>query len=410
MLDLTIADHTVGSGPLRTLMRAAVARVVADESIWQPRGRFHAIRWGPYSLGALPRHREVKLKVAGYVALLHMIAVKAGPDPVSPFLLRLAIEGGSRASRIDHAFMQLLEPDIYHSLGPWIQHDMTKPLPAAAGDPLFHLIIDVGLDHHALSNPPDPDEIAAVESRIFGVSVLGCNSPADHPDLHAFAAGLAAPLAIGSGLAQTFASRCRDYLATMCNHRLDDPEVLVTHLEFRSALDAKKIASECERSVDMPLAAWDFFFEEEFVSRLLRYLRGRGHPDHPDVRAVVGEERFLRDRDDPLLRARLFLHMMSGSDLIPNGSSWKLKLFFRHEGLREQLDSLPEIPIPAPIDVHACFYEATVLIDNGVRNLLSQPQDPQDATAAALGQPAQASTFEAWIHGAVLQPEDYNSA
>ena len=136
----------MGSGLLRTVLREAVSRVLSDPSIWQPRGRFHTIRWSAYSLGGLPRSREVKLRVAGFVALLHMLALKAGPDPISPFLLRLAIKGGARAARIDHAFMQLLEPDIYHTLAPWISHSSTQPLPSSAGDPLFSLIVDVGLD------------------------------------------------------------------------------------------------------------------------------------------------------------------------------------------------------------------------------------------------------------------------
>ena len=63
--------------------------------------------------------------------------------------------------------------------------------------------------------------------------------------------------------------------------------------------------------------SWDLVYQSYFHERLEEYLNGVGHPDHPDVRAVVGEARFLADANDPLLRTRLFLQMMTGSDLLP---------------------------------------------------------------------------------------------
>ena len=153
----------------------------------------------------------------------------------------------------------------------------------------------------------------------------------------------------------------------MCNHRLQDPSLVVNALDFRSALDPKKIAADCEQSEDMSDEAFDFLFEQEFARRLTGYLQGAGHPNHPDVRSVVGEERFSLDSGDPLLRARLFLHMISGSDLVPNGDGWRLKvcgalvawgssltrvsrqIFFRHRGRRQGYDLLPEVAIPAPV-------------------------------------------------------------
>ncbi len=46
------------------------------------------------------------------------------------------------------------------------------------------------------------------------------------------------------------------------------------------------------------------------------------------------------------------------------------------------------------IDVHACFYDCTVTIDEGVRNLLSQ------------GYPW--LSFQAWFHGGLLNADDFN--
>lgn len=119
----------------------------------------------------------------------------------------------------------------------------------------------------------------------------------------------------------------RDFLAAMCNQRLEDPTLVISALEFRSPHDPVAVNAACEASSVMLPEAWDIHWEHEFALQLTKYLQGEGHPNHPDVRLVVGEKRFVRERHDPLLRARLFLHMMSGSDLVPHGSEWKLKVW-----------------------------------------------------------------------------------
>ena len=50
---------------------------------------------------------------------------------------------------------------------------------------------------------------------------------------------------------------------------------------------------------------------------------------------------------------------------------------------------------PFQLEVHSCFYDCIVTVDAGLRNLLLEP-------------PPYAA-FEAWIHGAFLNPEIYNA-
>ena len=112
----------------------------------------------------------------------------------------------------------------------------------------------------------------------------------------------------------------------MCSQRLDTPELLISRLVDRSFLDAATIEQDAGRNVEMDDAVWDLYYQGLFRSLLEGYLRGTGHPDHPHVHAVVPDEHFARDANDPLLRSRLFLHMMSGSDLVPVDSGWKLEV------------------------------------------------------------------------------------
>ena len=109
-------------------MRETVRQIVADDVHWQARGRYHIIRWhigGEHGL----RSREIAMKRAGFVSLLHMVMLRTGPDPISPYLLRTAIEGADAALVIDHAFMRLVDPSLYESLRPWLEFERNVSLP-----------------------------------------------------------------------------------------------------------------------------------------------------------------------------------------------------------------------------------------------------------------------------------------
>ena len=52
--------------------------------------------------------------------------------------------------------------------------------------------------------------------------------------------------------------------------------------------------------------------------------------------------------------------------------------------------------LPSQINVRSCYGHCTVKVDMGLRNLLRE--DPPGLA------------FEAWLHGAVLDPADFNQA
>ena len=126
--------------------------------------------------------------------------------------------------------------------------------------------------------------------------------------------------------AQLFEGRSRDFVAAMCNHQLESTDTLIPHIHFESTLDRELIQAATANSDFIDNDTWDVLYENLFEERLLRYLRGTGHPDHPDVIAVVGVEEYSRSLGDPVLRSRLFLHTVSGSDLVPLDPNWKLRV------------------------------------------------------------------------------------
>ncbi|TFK82278.1 hypothetical protein K466DRAFT_603805 [Polyporus arcularius HHB13444] len=389
-LDLRVGD-AIGSSPLRSLLRLCVQRLVGDERYWKAVGRYRCVRPGPSGVV----ERETHLTLCGYFALLQMVSIHVGPLPISPMVLRYAIEGRDAALSFDSMFIRLIDPDLYDRLAPWDEYEWGTALPSDPSHPLITLIFSAGVDVKVFSDPPRHAELEWMERHLVAQSVFdGTELASDANGLRSFRQGMHIALAGGRTLDESFAYSCREYLAVMCSVRLNDISLLIRHIEFKSALDRRAAEQQSAHSEDMPDSSWDVIFEDAFKERVKAYLKGRGHPDHPDVRVVVGEDVFVRDRDDPLLRARLFLQMMSGSDLVPPNGDWKLKIYFRHVGRRGPLPEGASIGHIHPINVHACFYDCTVTVDEGVRYLLRE-----DHTGLL---------FDVWFHGAVLDPHDYN--
>ena len=109
------------------------------------RGRYYTIRWHVGGAQGL-RSRQVAMKTSGFLSLLHMVILHTAPDPISPWVLRYAIEGLMGACIIDHAFMQLIDPDLYKTLRPWRLHDQADALPDDPLDGLFQLLTAADVD------------------------------------------------------------------------------------------------------------------------------------------------------------------------------------------------------------------------------------------------------------------------
>ncbi|KAI0744664.1 hypothetical protein C8Q76DRAFT_688012 [Earliella scabrosa] len=234
-----------------------------------PRGRFHTIRWHIRGSQPLPS-RQVAMKTAGFVTLLHMVVSQRGPDPISPWILRYVIKGMMGACTIDHAFMQLLDGNLYKTLAPWLDHDRNALLPTNPQDKLYMLLTAAEIDTECFGKPPFPEELLWLELGLVAQTVFGVSKVEHNADLKAFTHGLLCALAPGS-------------------------------------------LSQAAHSAFMDDQSWDLVYQCYFHKRLEEYLNGIGHPDHPNVHAVIGEVRFLADANDPLLRTRLFLQMITGS-------------------------------------------------------------------------------------------------
>ena len=120
--------------------------MVAQSEVWQDVGRYKTVLWS-VSDTDVQYERMMQLKTAGFLSIMHMATLMAGPDPVSPFLLRAAIEGTKTCLAIDRPFINRLEPSVHDALVPWMEQDLREPLPRTprGGDLLAHLLFEHGL-------------------------------------------------------------------------------------------------------------------------------------------------------------------------------------------------------------------------------------------------------------------------
>ena len=130
------SGDALGDGANRCLVREAVRLAVCDTRLWEPRDRYSSILF--YHSRHSSPSRVLQLKTCGFLSLMHMVATLTGPDPISPFLIRAAIEGRAGTCIIDHAFLRLLSPQTLASLTPFTTIDsdveqLRNPLNPAGG-------------------------------------------------------------------------------------------------------------------------------------------------------------------------------------------------------------------------------------------------------------------------------------
>ncbi|KAI1783770.1 hypothetical protein LXA43DRAFT_1102144 [Ganoderma leucocontextum] len=372
--DLTIGG-AIGRGVTRNLLREAIQVALRVPNLWQTRGRYSTIEFRPY---AQERERGLHLRSCGFLCLLHMVALGAGPDPISPFLLRAAIEDEDVALQIDAALLRLLAPDDFATLIPWISHDKSVPVARNVTTRVASLLMASDINPAWVSN--SPSILAQTEKHLFSQTMFGVRDLYHNLDFTAFTLGINYSTTLthpANRLVTSFRGETRNYLAAMYNRRLSDVSVLLEHIDFRSNLDRAAIsnAEQCSEAPTASNDAWDVVYEIMFEERLTAYLHGEGHPDTADMRNLMSPAEFDAARHDALLRGQYFLHAMTGSDLVPAATDWKIVIFFHHKGERVHFAPPENEPGPDPerIHIHACFGHADVHIDDGVRNLLVEP-------------------------------------
>lgn len=133
-----------GEECIQSVVCAAIDITVADETIWADFGEWKALLLYP-SVDHIPARRRDDLRTAGCLALVNLCFLSSGPDPISPFLLLMAM-GGRKELVADIPFLKAVDPRTYERLGPWFERARSQPLGSDTTGLLSALFADAHLN------------------------------------------------------------------------------------------------------------------------------------------------------------------------------------------------------------------------------------------------------------------------
>ncbi|KAI0668383.1 hypothetical protein C8Q78DRAFT_1046861 [Trametes maxima] len=389
----------IGSGPMHAVLRAAIELTTSNAALWVDQGAFKTLNFHSSKDGGLPG-REAAFRVCGFLCYLHLAVLGVGPEPVSPFLLHAAISGRA-ALQVDKGFINALDPVSFARLRPWDDWVRScEPLPAqidnVTGSELAMLLVHADINTSCLqSRHLSVAECDGIERSLAGRILIGVDDPTLHPDFEAFQAGFNYMDAIHPQLSlshpdREFQGGVRGFLGAVYNRRVQNVDEFIEHLRFDTPFAGDRDIRE-------------YGLENLFRASLERYLHGLGHPVHPVLDGIIPEA--ARDSCNYAgYRATLLLTAMSGSPLMPVGSTWSLDFSFIHSSGESEVLGSNETAhqnVPTPIRFRACFKEALVTVDAPLQNLLHESTSNAEATVSD-------TLFDAWLHSALLMSDDFN--
>ncbi|KAJ6572961.1 hypothetical protein B0H10DRAFT_2106153 [Mycena sp. CBHHK59/15] len=387
-LQVTIGPG-IGAGPRNEVVAEAVKIMMSDGHYWTERGDYRTLRIHP-SRSAIPA-RSCVLKATGLLFLLHFLFIGA-PIPASPFLFSTLFDGRKTASKFDSEFLSRFVSPHSFSL---IKRFESVPLE----QPLYISQLEECVEYQYLVNIPDvdPSLISVCRSReehdgicgtIISFVTLGSVDIENHPDFLSVSDGFNVAIQpFGDQdrihhLLEWFETPCRELLLVAYDRRIKSAADILAHLEFCESNPEENIWGENDEIV----ALINRFFTH--------YLTEPGHPADPDqvISALTSD---IADAD-ALLRANLFLSVVTGSSLLPLKPTWKVKCIIKHDWSEAypttNADGNDDWGPDVEISFRSCFKTFSITNNARLRHLLlsEKPLAGRD------------TKFGYWVHGELL--------
>ncbi|KAJ7472092.1 hypothetical protein FB451DRAFT_1175850 [Mycena latifolia] len=380
-----MVGNAPGAGPLRATFTAGLKILLSDEALWGRRGSFFIPRFFRAN-SIMPERLNAYFLAGRWAGLSIMHRNGAGPDPISPFLLVLAILGGDGLGTLTLDFIAMFDPDAAETLAPLfvLAPGTVVSATQTRTSQLGQLLLNV------FAKPRSYEAHFSIHCDIVAEVLLGMPAYGkDHNELDTFHTGF-------RGIRRHFPDALDAIEAFTLKHlRHADPDHYALSLLARMydcrITSVDQIISRlifCVDTGDRRDALSTVFFQL-FSLRIHRWLRGRGHPATPTVVDFVGEDLFNEERDDPLVRARLFMSAMVDSQVVPLDDAFKFQITLRR-GLRNL----------NPPYFHTCFTSCDIRVDGFVENALLEPCDLEDSEDVTL--------FDEWIHRLFFGKSPYN--
>ncbi|KAH9937958.1 hypothetical protein B0H21DRAFT_833402 [Amylocystis lapponica] len=330
-------DNAVGEGVERAALLRACSLMCLDFEFFGSRGPYYIPQFIDVDLPS----RHFKWKAFGTILAITIIHVRSAPLPISLFLIMALLSDDSTLT-IHKDILAHFDRSSAVTLYPWLMLQPTDEMPVALNHPISQLLM----------SEMDIQWTTALLTRVL----LGRSSSSlwNNPEFKALQEGF-----------NIF------FNENLSVNSVKDFEQLRGRIVCIGARDATCL-SKC--------------YGRLFFLRLLRYLQGVGHPEHPELYAsgLVSAEDWSTAQNDRVLRSKLLLMAVQDSAMIPLSPDWRIMIsVLRRTDDRQQL---------RPLFIHACTYDVDVEMSHSLEDLLLyQPHSEAEPTH-----------FDAWIHSQLL--------
>ncbi|KAJ7511093.1 hypothetical protein B0H11DRAFT_2386636 [Mycena galericulata] len=318
-----------GKGPRAEVIVRAVEIITADPFYWADCGQYKTLRLHP-SLSPIPRRAAV-LKAAGLIFLLHYLNIGA-PIPVSPFIFSTLFNGRQTASRFDLDFLtRFLSRESLTYIKRFHSTALDEPMYTSQSEDCveYQYLINIpGLDPSLISRSRSEEEHEGVCATIISFVTLGSTNIQNHPDFTALGDGFNVALKRFSVYDEThhsltrvkwFETPCRELMISTYDRCIKVIGDVLPHIIFSETNGDSDPWGENAETIGL------------IKSFLLHYLARPGHPHIPGRILEALDIDMGAHRDDPLVRVRLFMAVMTGSVALPVDPVWALKVTIIHD-------------------------------------------------------------------------------
>ncbi|KAJ7027734.1 hypothetical protein C8F04DRAFT_1399383 [Mycena alexandri] len=378
-----------GKGPRTEVLTRALEIVVADKLHWTDCGEYKTIRLHP-SISAIPR-RSAVLKGAGLILLLHYLHVGA-PFYVSPFLLWTIFNGRQTASRFDLEFLtRFISRDTLAYIERFHSTPLNVPMYAEQTPECveYQYLLNIpSMDPTLISRSRTQEEHDGVCTTIISFLTLGTVDIRHQSDFICISDGFNVALEpFGTydqfhHILEWFKTPCRELIMFSYDLRIKAVSDVLSNITYTQA--------------NSDLDPWRENLEiVELIKKFIcHYISEPGHPNLPG--GIVGALGFDAGNNDPLVRARLIMTVMTGSPLLPVEPLWSLKVTIIHDWDNTypcyDADGVENCGPEATASFQSCF--KTVAITNNARlRQMLLAEKPGEGRDTAFGE---------WFHGQAL--------
>ncbi|KAJ7136323.1 hypothetical protein C8R43DRAFT_1132481 [Mycena crocata] len=393
----------LGRGPRHEVLARAVQILTADPLYWTDCGDYKALRLHP-SFSPIPR-RSAFLKATGLILLLHYLHIGA-PYPVSPFIFSTLFDGRRTATRFDFEFLaRFISRDSLAQIKSFHSIPLDAPLyQAATADCVeYQYLINIpGIDPSLISRSRSRAEHDGVCGSIISFITLGCLDIEHHPDFLSVGDGFNVVLDPFDTYTQVhhvlewFETPCKRLITASYNLHIKTVADIVSHIVFSQANPESDPWMENSETVEL------------IKTFLFHYLTEPGHPYIPGgiVEALLEINDAREHNGDALLRARLFMGVMTGSQSLPVDSFWSLKVTIIHDWDETYPYTDPHgvewLGPEAKASFQSCFRTVSITNNARLRKMLLSEKRLVEGKDTEFGR---------WFHGQALSSrESYNSA